>query len=44
MAQVIEHDQHIAAHQSHVGQAELIGVRLTQRLNGADEVVAEVAD
>ena len=44
VAQVVEDDQHVAAHQRHVGQAELITVGLSERLNRADEVIAEVAD
>ena len=44
MLEVVEHDEHVGEHQRHVGQAEHVRVRLAERLDGADEVVAEVAD
>ena len=42
--EVVEDDEHVGEHQRHVGQAELVGVRLAERLDGAHEVVAEEAD
>ncbi len=44
MAQVVEDEQDVGDHQRHVGQAERIGVGLAQRLDRADQVVAEEAD
>ena len=42
--EVVEGDEHVGEHQRHVGQAERVGVRLAERLDGAHEVVAEEAD
>ena len=42
--EVVEHDEHVGEHQRHVGQAEHVRVRVAEGLDGADEVVAEVAD
>ena len=44
MLEVVEDDEHVGEHQRHVRQPEHVGVRLAERLDGADEVVAEVAD
>ena len=44
VAQVVEDDEHVAEHQRHVGQPELVRVRLAERLDRAHQVVAEVAD
>ena len=44
VAHVIEGHQHVAHHQSHVGEADGVGIRLAQRLDRADQVVAEDAD
>ena len=37
-------DEHVGEHQRHVGQAELVGVGLAERLDRAHAVVAEEAD
>jgi hypothetical protein len=43
--EVVEHDEHVGQHQRHVGEPEDVGVGLGERrLDGAHEVVAEVAD
>ena len=44
MLEVVEDDQQIAQHQRHVRQPERVGTGVTERLDGAHEVVAEVAD
>ena len=44
MAQVVEDEQHVGDHQRHVGQAERVGVGLAERLDCADQVIAEEAD
>ena len=44
MAEVVEDEHRVGDHQRHVGEAELVGVRLAERLDRADEVVAEEAD
>ena len=43
VALVVEGDQHVGDHQRHVGQPERVGVRLAERLDRADQVVAEEA-
>ena len=44
VALVVEGHQHVGDHQRHVGEADRVGVRLAERLDGADQVVAEEAD
>ena len=44
MAQVVEDEQQVGDHQRHVGQPERVGIGLAERLDGADQVVAEEAD
>ncbi len=44
VAQVVEDEHHVGDHQRHVRQAEWVGVGLAQRLDRADQVVAEEAD
>ena len=44
MAQVVEDKHRVGDHQCHVGEAELIGVGLAERLDRAHQVVAEEAD
>ena len=44
MLEVVEDDEHVGEHQRHVRQPEHVRVRVAERLDGADEVVAEVAD
>ena len=44
MLVVVEGDDQLRDHQRQVGEAERVGVRLAERLDGADEVVAEQAD
>ncbi len=44
MLEVVEDDERVAQHQGHVGQAERVGVRRAERLDRADEVIAEEAD
>ena len=44
VAEVVEDEQHVGDHQRHVGQPERVGIRLAERLDRADQVVAEEAD
>ena len=44
MAEVVEDDEQVGDHQRHVRQPERVGVGLGQRLDGADQVVAEEPD
>ena len=44
VALVVEGDEQVGDHQRHVGQADRIGIRLGERLDRADQVVAEEAD
>jgi hypothetical protein len=41
---MVEGEKHVGDHQRHVGEAQGIRVRLAQRLDRADEVVAEEPD
>ena len=44
VAEVIEGEHHVGDHQGHVGKPERVGIGLAERLDGADQVVAEEAD
>ncbi len=44
MLEVVEDDESVGEHQGHVGQPERVGAGLAEGLDGAHEVVAEVAD
>ncbi len=41
---MVEGDDQLADHQRQVGEPERVGVRIAERLDGADQVVAEQAD
>jgi hypothetical protein len=42
--EVVERDQRIGQHQSQVGHADRVGVRLAERLDRTDEVVGKQPD